>query len=95
VEEDDMATNDALSRRELLGTAKAAGLAALGVALLPAVAHADIDDYPALKKGRDLLLDARAALEKGDDKFGGHKKEAIKLIGAALDEIKAAVKFAG
>jgi hypothetical protein len=89
-----MATNDALSRRELLGTAKAAGLAALGVALLPAVSQAELKDYPALKKGRDMLVDARAALEKGDDKFGGHKKKAIEYIDAALDEIKLAVKFA-
>jgi hypothetical protein len=89
-----MATKKAPSRREVLGAAKVAGLAALGVALLPAAADAGIDDYPALKKGRRALLDAKDQLEAGNNAFGGHRKKAIEHIDAALDEISAAVKFA-
>jgi hypothetical protein len=89
-----MAQDNGVSRRELLGKAGAAGLAAMGVALLPAAAEAGLGDYPALAKGHDRLLDAKKVLEKGDNGFGGHRAKAIKLIDEALDEIKAAVRFA-
>jgi hypothetical protein len=89
-----MAKGKRLSRRDLLGTAGAAGLAAVGVALLPAETQAGLGDYPSLAKGHDHLLDAKKALEKGKEEFGGHRVKAIDKIDEALEEVKKAVKFA-
>jgi hypothetical protein len=50
-----MATKKALSRREVLGAAKAVGLAAVGVALLPAAAEAGLKDYLKLEEAHDYL----------------------------------------
>jgi hypothetical protein len=89
-----MATNDALSRRELLGTAKAAGLAALGVALLPAASQAGLKDYPNLEEAHDYLVKARKALDGAKKEFGGHRVKAMERIDDALEEIRLGVKFA-
>jgi hypothetical protein len=92
--ENQMANDNGISRRDLLGTAGVAGLTALGVALLPLEARAGLKDYPAMHNAHDSLMDARKALEKGQDIFGGHRAKAIDLIDKAIEEIRAGVKLA-
>jgi hypothetical protein len=88
-----MTNDNGMSRRDLLGKAGGAGLAALGLALLPGETQAGLRDYPSMARGHDLLVDAKAALEKGEQKFGGHRANAIKLIDDALEEIRLGVRF--
>jgi hypothetical protein len=83
-----------MSRRDLLGTAGAAGLAAVGVALLPEGAEAGLGDYPSLSNAHDSLLEAKKALQKGKEGFGGHRVKALQSVDDALEEIRLAVKFA-
>lgn len=51
-------------------------------------------DYPAIQKTANRLIEAGNALDRGFDKFGGHRVKALKAIHAALDELDAAVSFA-
>jgi hypothetical protein len=89
-----MGNDNEMRRRDFVGTAGMAGLAALGVALSPVAAQAAIDAYPRLKAARDALNVAKGNLANGRDIFGGHRQKAIDAIDLALDEIKLAVDFA-
>jgi hypothetical protein len=50
--------------------------------------------YQAIRTGAMQLLRANEALERGDDKFRGHRVAAIRLINDALTELDRAVRFA-
>jgi hypothetical protein len=50
--------------------------------------------YQAIQEGAKHLLKAKQALEKGKDKFKGHRVRAVKQINTALGELDKAVKFA-
>jgi hypothetical protein len=51
-------------------------------------------DYKKIQEGANKLVAAGNALDKGLDKFGGHRVKAIKAIHRALDELDLAVKEA-
>lgn len=55
---------------------------------------ADQNRYPVIRSGAKNLHQALNALEKGDDKFKGHRNSAIKHVRHALNELDAAVRYA-
>jgi hypothetical protein len=50
--------------------------------------------YPAIRDGANQVIEAGKALDKGLDKFGGHRVKALKALNVALDELETAVKKA-
>jgi hypothetical protein len=60
----------------------------------PGHAAADQSRYPAIESGAKQLQKAVDVLEKGKDKFRGHRVAAVKHIREALKELDTAVKFA-
>jgi hypothetical protein len=79
----------------LMGVALATLLtAAPGVAAEPGDTAADQKRYPAIQAGAKDLLKAHESLEKGGDKFKGHRAAAMKLITEALTQLDEAVKYA-
>jgi hypothetical protein len=48
--------------------------------------------YPAIRGGANQVIDAGKALDKGVDRFGGHRVKALKALNSALDELETAVK---
>jgi len=87
-----MGNENAMSRRRLFGVAGAAGLAALAADVLPVQAAAP--KYPVLRKSIESMEEAIEALEKGRKIFGGHRVKAIRALKAAIEECRAAIKFA-
>jgi hypothetical protein len=82
-----------------LGLLTGAALAALLTAAPRAAAEpgekaASQKRYPAIEAGARDLLKAVNILEKGDDKFKGHRETAVKEIREALTELDEAVQFA-
>ncbi len=86
-----MASEHSSGRRKALLVAGAASLAALG--LLPSRARAS--SFPRLDKALVEMREARKFLQNAPNKFGGHKKNAIEALTTAINEIEAAIKFAG
>jgi hypothetical protein len=50
--------------------------------------------YPAIRDGAEQVIEAGKVLDKGVDKFGGHRVKALKELNAALDQLEKAVKKA-
>jgi hypothetical protein len=67
------------------------GGAAVGVAAMPAVAHAA--RHPKIAGAIDALQEAREYLQKADHDFHGHRKEALRKLNDAIDELKICMKM--
>jgi hypothetical protein len=50
--------------------------------------------YPGIRDGANLVVEAGKALDMRQDKFGGHRVDALKALNAALDQLERAVKKA-
>jgi hypothetical protein len=82
-----------------LGLLTGAALAALLMTAPRAAAEAgdaaaNQKRYPSIQAGARDLLRAREILDKGDDKFRGHRTAAVRLIREALTELDEGVEFA-
>jgi hypothetical protein len=84
---------DRLTRRAALGAVGTAGLAALAAAaLLPSkAAAAERHEHPHLHRVLEELRAAKDELEETEHRFGGHKREAIDAIRAAIDQVKVCI----
>jgi hypothetical protein len=85
-----MAKEHGLSRRRLFGVAGAAGLGILATRL----PEAQASEYGRLDKAIIEMREAKKYLENAPPIFGGHKKEAIKLLKEGIEELEKAIKFA-
>lgn len=78
-----------------------AATALMAIALVPIHVHAEPGDlatrqtqYKAIRSGAESLQKAIEALDKGEEKFKGHRVAARKLVREALTELDEAVKYA-
>jgi hypothetical protein len=78
-----------MTRRETLAAA------ALGLAAAAAVATEAEADQPNMRNALASLQDARRSLQAATANKGGHRANAIKLVDAAIAEVKAGIAFAG
>ena len=69
------------------------GGAAAGVAAMPGAALAAKHPHPKIAAAIDALQDARDYLHKADHDFRGHRKEAIRKLNDAIDELKTCMKM--
>jgi len=77
--------------RRLLLAAALVGATALGTYTLVDTAQAD---QPRMRAALDALEVAKANLQAASSNKGGHRANAIKLVNAAISEVRAGIAFA-
>jgi hypothetical protein len=71
-------------------------LASLGLAagfMAPARARPPEERHPRIRAAIRELREAKRELEKADHDFGGHRKDAIKAVDHAIEQLERALQF--
>src|SRR5258708_1038002 len=90
-----------VKRRRVMSTLNRRSTLAIGCAAVAAlVAYplsslaAEKDRHPRIRGALEALLAARDELRAADNDFGGHKKDALDAIDAAIHQLQLALDFA-